>query len=127
MMKKLSVEQENSIVERLEELVLLGGPESVHELIETFFHTGRKNLAEMKMAIEKSSYDLFKNAAQNLKSVCLNLGAADFAQICQAAAHDKSFHKKTEAGAMLLRIESQLTITENFLRGFIQDNQSSAG
>lgn len=125
-MKTLKVEQEHSIVQRLEELIILAGPEFVHELIEAFFDVGRKNFDEMKLAIQTSSFDLFLNAAHNLKATSWNLGAVELGKMCQTVETDKSFQSKAGAHEILLRIESHLIMTENFLRGFIKESHSSA-
>ena len=125
-MKTLKIEQEHSIVQRLEELMILAGPEFVHELIESFFEVGRRSFEEMKLAIQSSSFDLFMTAAHNLKATSLNLGAFDLGKMCQVAENDKTFASKAGAQEILLRIDFHLTMTENFLRGFIKENHSSA-
>ncbi len=118
--------QEQSIVQRLEELMELAGPEFVHELIEVFLEIGRKDYEAMKSAVLQALPDKFASAAHSLKATSLNMGAADLSEYCKAAESHKVFNSKSQAEEVLANIETQLSKAENFLRGYIKETHSSA-
>lgn len=125
-MKSKTTQQDQSIIQRLEELMDLAGPEFVHELIEVFLEIGRKDYELMKSAFKNSSLDKFVGAAHSLKATSLNIGAADLSDYCQAAESHKVFNSKTKVEEVLENIEAQLLNAENLLRGYIKETHSSA-
>ncbi len=124
--RKNKIDQDRSIVLRLDALMNLAGADFVHELIEVFLQIGRKDFQTMTEAFRNSTPDKFFAAAFSLKATSLNMGATELSEFCKLAESNKIFSSKTKTQETLDQIESKLTGAEDFLRDYIRETHSSA-
>ena len=129
-MKSNSEPFESEVIQRLTELCDIAGPHFVHELIELFFKMGRKDFDLMKYAVahssQKSSIDKFRHGARSLKATSFNLGANALGLACEEAEALSLVESKSKLADSVHKIESHLIMTEDYLREYVQESQSSA-
>lgn len=117
--KTLSIHPAKLDPERLEDLMLLmecDGKDFLEDLFSTYVTDSSQRIANLKEAIRKQSQEDISAYAHALKGASRNMGATEFASLCQQLEKEHASMTKEETDSLLQSITLALSSVEQALQ-----------
>jgi HPt (histidine-containing phosphotransfer) domain-containing protein len=99
------------------ELKQMSGDDFINELIDTFLEDAPKMIAEIKSGLAANNADIFRRAAQSMKSNAATFGASQLAALAKELEMLGKENKLSETGGRLKALEEAYASVRDELKG----------